>query len=419
MIVDSFLSYLFLYPPASTLLFISATVFIRTAAYSYFFHPYADIPGPFWAKVSRLWLARQVVRGDIDKTQRALHQNYGPIVRVAPNELSISDPTALKVIYAVNSGFSKTDFYLPFAAHLSQNEDFFTQQDEKHHAPRCRVVNNLYSLSSILESEQYIDTYTVTFMSRLDEFDSSCRPWTWDYGFRCMPLMSSFGFMENRHDYGRYIESLDALLPAVAVACVLPSYVRPLQVLGHLFPPLHRALKCYDNIVRAAKQAVRDRQAQVEKNAERSDLLDKLFNVAATEDDFSLADVTTKAWVSLFAGSNTTAIAMRSILYNIIKNPEVNKKVTAEIDDAASKSRLSTPVKYPEAIRLPYFVACCREGFRVHPSVGMSMPRHVPPSGATIAGRYFKGGSRVGMSANVLHFDKDIFGEDADSYNPD
>lgn len=79
-----------------------------------------------------------------------------------------------------------------------------------------------------------------------------------------------FGFMENRHDYGSYIESLDALLPAVAVACVLPSYVRPLQVFGHLFPPLHRALKCYDNIVRAAKQAVRDRQTQTEeKKVER------------------------------------------------------------------------------------------------------------------------------------------------------
>ena len=77
MIVDSLLSHLFLYLPALTLLFILVTIFIATAAYSYFFHPYADIPGPFWAKASRLWLARQVFRGDIDKSQRALHQKYG------------------------------------------------------------------------------------------------------------------------------------------------------------------------------------------------------------------------------------------------------------------------------------------------------------------------------------------------------
>lgn len=121
----------------------------------------------------------------------------------------------------------------------------------------------------------------------------------------------------------------------------------------------------------------------------RSDLLDKLFKIAADKDDFSLADVTTEAWVSLFAGSDTTAIAMRSILYNLMRNPRLYDLVTAEIDQAAAEGRLSDPVKYAEAIQMPYFVACCKEGFRVHPSVGMSMPRHVPPSGATIAGRFF------------------------------
>lgn len=151
----------------------------------------------------------------------------------------------------------------------------------------------------------------------------------------------------------------------------------------------------------------------------RSDLLDKLFKIAADKDDFSLADVTTEAWVSLFAGSDTTAIAMRSILYNLMRNPRLYDLVTAEIDQAAAEGRLSDPVKYAEAIQMPYFVACCKEGFRVHPSVGMSMPRHVPPSGATIAGRFFPAGSRVGMSANVIHFDKEIFGPDADQYNPD
>jgi hypothetical protein len=110
---------------------------------------------------------------------------------------------------------------------------------------------------------------------------------------------------------------------------------------------------------------------------------------------------------------------MRSILYNLMKHPETYHKLTAEIDAAARESKLSDPIKYSEAMRLPYFVACCKEGMRIHPSVGMSMPRHVPPSGKTISGRFFAGGSCVGMSAYVLHFDQDIFGRDADAWNPD
>lgn len=34
----------------------------------------------------------------------------GPIVRIAPNELAISDPDAIKTIYAVNSGFTKVSY---------------------------------------------------------------------------------------------------------------------------------------------------------------------------------------------------------------------------------------------------------------------------------------------------------------------
>lgn len=193
-------------------------------------------------------------------------------MRIAPNEVSISDPEALKTIYAVNAGFTKTDFYEPFAPHISPNEDHFTQRDEKMHAYRRRFVNHLYSLTSILESEKYIDSCTKTFMARLDEFVVSGATmdlgmWLQMYAFDVVGELffgKQFGFMENRHDYGNYIESLDILLPAVATACVLPSYVRPIRVLGHLFPPLRRALVCYNSIVAAAKNAVRDRQLMMQ-----------------------------------------------------------------------------------------------------------------------------------------------------------
>lgn len=185
----------------------------------------------------------------------------------------MSDPDALKIIYAVNSGFTKTDFYTPFAAHISPNEDHFTQRDEKLHAYRRRFVNNLYSLTSILDSEKYIDSCTETFMECLDDFATTGTPmdlgmWLQMYAFDVVGELffgRQFGFMRDKVDYGGYIESLDILLPAVATSCVLPSYVRPLKVFGHLLPPLRRALLCYDSIVVAAKKAVQERQMQMEK----------------------------------------------------------------------------------------------------------------------------------------------------------
>lgn len=96
------------------------------------------------------------------------------------------------------------------------------------------------------------------------------------------------------------------------------------------------------------------------------------------------------------------------------------EKLVEEIDKAYSDGKLSSPhITYAEAMKLPYLVACCKEGMRMHPSVGLGMPRHVPEGGKQICGRFFPGGSRVSMNAAVVHFDEGVFGSDAAEFNPD
>ena len=116
------------------------------------------------------------------------------------------------------------------------------------------------------------------------------------------------------------------------------------------------------------------------------------------------------------AGSDTTAIALRSILYHLLKKPSTLHQLLAALDSASKRGDLSTPVHYAEAIKIPYLVACCKEGMRIHPSVGYSLARHVPDSGCEIAGDLFPSGVRVGISPAVLHFDKGVFGEDAEDF---
>lgn len=49
----------------------------------------------------------QIRKAESEKTQRKLHDQLGKIVRIAPNEVAISDPEAIKIIYGINSGFTK------------------------------------------------------------------------------------------------------------------------------------------------------------------------------------------------------------------------------------------------------------------------------------------------------------------------
>ena len=102
-----------------------------------------------------------------------------------------------------------------------------------------------------------------------------------------------------------------------------------------------------------------------------------------------------------------------------MRTPEAYEKLTSEIDAAVANGSLSLPVAYKEAISLPYLKACINEAMRLHPSVGLPLQRLVPAGGATISGFHFPGGYNIGINAAVVQYDKDVFGPDADIFNPD
>ena len=94
-----------------------------------------------------------------------------------------------------------------------------------------------------------------------------------------------------------------------------------------------------------------------------------------------------------FAGSDTTAIAMRSVFYHLMKNPEVYAELIEEIDDATTSGQLSSPPTFREASELPFLCATIKEAMRLHPSVGLTMPRITPAGGLEVAGRHIPPGT--------------------------
>jgi hypothetical protein len=45
-----------------------------------FSQPWKDIPGPFWAKVTRLWYLSKVMKGDFEMLNIELHRKYGLLI---------------------------------------------------------------------------------------------------------------------------------------------------------------------------------------------------------------------------------------------------------------------------------------------------------------------------------------------------
>lgn len=121
-------------------------------------------------------------------------------------------------------------------------------------------------------------------------------------------------------------------------------------------------------------------------------------------------DIVVHLSTNVFAGSDTTAIALRAIFYFLLKNPAKMKKLVRQINEADVGRHLSNPISYKEAItHLPYLNAVIKESVRLHPSVGLLLERHVPPGGNTICNTHIPGNTIVGINAWVTQQDPSVF----------
>lgn len=72
----------------------------------------AKVPGPVVSNFTSLVLKWNELGANRTMYLHDLHKKYGPVVRVAPNEVSFTSAAALKEIYGSGgSGYDKTEFY--------------------------------------------------------------------------------------------------------------------------------------------------------------------------------------------------------------------------------------------------------------------------------------------------------------------
>ena len=91
---------------AISLLALIAVVLLQ-CLYSAFKKGLRQLPGPWTAKFSIFYRVSMVFSGRAIEEYRALHEQYGKIVRVGPYHVSINDPEALQKIYGISSQFQK------------------------------------------------------------------------------------------------------------------------------------------------------------------------------------------------------------------------------------------------------------------------------------------------------------------------
>jgi len=97
-----------IFSPLAPFVAVFGAAFFYLISYLVTYRHLRNIPAPFPAQFSDLWLLRVCRRGDRYRTVDEVHKKLGPVVRIQPNHVSINDDEAIQVVYGHGNGFLKS-----------------------------------------------------------------------------------------------------------------------------------------------------------------------------------------------------------------------------------------------------------------------------------------------------------------------
>lgn len=217
-----------------------------------------------------------------------------------------------------------------------------------------------------------------------------------------------FGFLEEGRDIDNTLQGIENMIWSGIVIAELPElydfsqsrWFRMIPVVGQYGSSLNFLIDvsasqalCIDNVEnpdcdpQKALAFITERRDG--KSVDRRDLLSRFLQLEKDNPaKFDTLDTQILATLNIFAGSDTTSIALRAVLYFLIKDQRVWTKLQKELDTAVADGTMSEATTYNEAQKVPFLQACIKEAMRLHPSLGTQHTRLVPEGGVTIDGRY-------------------------------
>lgn len=169
-----------------------------------------------------------------------------------------------------------------------------------------------------------------------------------------------------------------------------------------------------------AQNILQQRLAEKDPSARggKTDMVSRFLDIHATKpDEFPQTRIFAMVSANLLAGSDTTAASLRAMIYYLLKSP--GKAAVRQLQKELDAADLSLPAAYQDAHSLPYLDAVAKESMRLHFIGASGLERVVPATGLTLPdGRTIPPGACILVDIKSVHTNKDIYGADADSFNP-
>ncbi|KAF5235679.1 hypothetical protein FANTH_11629 [Fusarium anthophilum] len=402
------------YPGASLLAGFFLLIFATYTCFKAFLSPLRRLPGPWYSHFTHLVLKWYIISGRRIHYIHSLHQKYGPVVRICPQEVAISDLEAFSTIHKIGSGFLKSGWYDGIAQ--GRERGIFDMRDPHQHAARRRLFARAFSVSSLLANwEPVIRHKAELAVERIkqDALDAGADVFKW-WTLMATDIIAELSFGESFRmlELGKQTPYIDAIQGALTHSGIRYELSWVYPILRYL--PFHglKKLMNADNIVyEYGAVAVRNMQSAGD-GLSKTNLFGQMLAEAEGQEKTSLSmpSVQTEAGNLIVAGSDTTAVTLTYLIWAILKQPQLQAELEHEI------SQLSDKLTFDELKNAPLLNSVIKETLRLYGAAPGALPRVVPEEGLYICGYSFPPGTIISTHAYTIHRDEAVFA-DAERFN--
>ncbi|EAT80047.1 hypothetical protein HBI56_149150 [Parastagonospora nodorum] len=386
------------YPMLTILLTPLALLLVRSL-YRIFAHPLSHIQGPLLPKITSLWLHYHAYIGDEASVIHELHAYYGPLVRVSPNEVDISDADAIQPIYVSKGGFPKADCYANFD--IDGHKTIFSTTDHDHRAARAKAVMPLFSTKALRENESAIWACVDRMIERLKSESKSKRP------VNVLNLTRSLAVdAVSTHLFRENYDGVSEQGPTLSVSAFVDAFVavgRFFYLPNVLFVWLEWAITKWQ-----ADRETDDSMTLVDKFVSNlvANTTPKSLTYPGRLLAVGISDSEVKAQCKdlVFAGTDSTGMNLATIMRSLAVYPDKYERLKKEVDENIARGSDAQEVQ-----ALPYLNAVVKEALRISMANPTRLPHVVPAGGWTFKEFCFPATSIVGCSGYELHFNAKIF----------
>lgn len=111
-----------------------------------------------------------ILRGQYTFHIRDLHTNYGPVIRINPYELHISDPYYYETLYATSASGEKRDKWEWYAKQFGSFDSTFATIRHDHHKARRAALARHFSMASVRKLQPVLEKKVQRLIERIRGF---------------------------------------------------------------------------------------------------------------------------------------------------------------------------------------------------------------------------------------------------------